>query len=34
VAEEVSGKDLSAFFERWLYSKDLAAIPGLGLEAK
>jgi aminopeptidase N len=34
VAEEVSGKELGAFFDRWLYSQDLAPIPGLGLEAK
>jgi aminopeptidase N len=34
VAEEVSGKELSAFFDSWLYSEDLAPIPGLGLEAK
>lgn len=33
VAEEVSGKELSAFFDSWLYSKDLAPIPSLGLEA-
>jgi aminopeptidase N len=34
VAEEVSGKELGAFFDRWLYSEDLAPIPGLGLEPK
>jgi aminopeptidase N len=34
VAEEVSGKELSAFFENWLYSGNLAPIPALGLEAK
>ena len=34
VAEEVSGKELSAFFDGWLYSEDLAPIPSLGLEAK
>jgi hypothetical protein len=34
VPEEVSGKELSAFFDSWLYSKDLAPIPALGLEAK
>lgn len=33
VAEEVSGKELSAFFESWLYSEALAPIPALGLEA-
>ena len=34
VAEEVSGKELSPFFERWLYSGELPSIPALGLEAK
>ena len=34
VAEEVSGKELSAFFDRWLYSEDLASIPALALEPK
>jgi aminopeptidase N len=34
VAEEVSGKELSAFFDNWLYSEDVAPIPALGLEAK
>jgi aminopeptidase N len=34
VAEEVSGKELSAFFDSWLYSENLAPIPALGLEAK
>jgi aminopeptidase N len=34
VAEEVSGKELSAFFDSWLYSEKLAPIPELGLEAK
>jgi aminopeptidase N len=34
VAEEVSGKELSEFFDRWLYSEELATIPELGLEAK
>jgi aminopeptidase N len=33
VAEEVSRKELSAFFDSWLYSEDLAPILGLGLEA-
>ena len=33
VAEDVSGKELSAFFDSWLYSEDLAPIPALGLEA-
>lgn len=34
VTEEVSGKELSAFFDSWLYSDELAPIPALGLEAK
>jgi aminopeptidase N len=34
VAEEVSGKELSAFFDSWLYSEDVAPIPALGLEAR
>jgi aminopeptidase N len=34
VAEEVSGKELSAFFDSWLYSEELAPIPALGLEAR
>ena len=34
VAEEVSGKELSAFFDSWLYSEELAPIPELDLEAK
>jgi aminopeptidase N len=34
VAEEVSGKELSAFFDSWLYSEDLAPIPELDLEAR
>jgi aminopeptidase N len=34
VAEEVSRKELSAFFNGWLYSDDIAPIPALGLEAK
>ena len=34
VAEEVSGKELSAFFDSWLYSEELAPIPELGSEAK
>ena len=34
VAEDVSGEELSAFFDSWLYSEDLASIPALGLEAK
>ena len=33
VAEEVSGQELSAFFESWLYSEELAPIPEMGLEA-
>jgi aminopeptidase N len=34
VAEEMSGKELSVFFDSWLYSKDIASIPSLGLEPK
>jgi aminopeptidase N len=34
VSEQVSGKELSAFFDSWLYSVDIASIPSLGLEAK
>lgn len=34
VAEKVSGKELSAFFDRWLYSEELAPIPDMGLGAK
>jgi len=34
VAEEISGKDLTAFFNSWLYSDTLAPIPGEGLGAK
>lgn len=34
VAEEVSGMELSAFFDSWLYSETVAPIPALGLEAK
>ena len=34
VAEEVSGKELSAFFDSWLYSENLAPIPAMGLKAK
>lgn len=33
VAEEVSGQELNAFFERWFYSEDLPPIPELGLSA-
>ena len=33
VAEEVSGKELSAFFDSWLYSENLAPIPAMALEA-
>jgi aminopeptidase N len=34
VAEEVSGKKLGVFFDRWLYSEELAPIPALDLEAR
>lgn len=33
VAEEISGKELNAFFDSWLYSQELAPIPALGLKA-
>jgi len=33
VAEEVSGSDLTALFDRWFYSEELASIPELGLFA-
>jgi aminopeptidase N len=31
VAEEVSGQDLKAFFDGWLYADEMPAIPALGL---
>jgi aminopeptidase N len=31
VAEEVSGKDLAAFFDGWLYSEKIPPIPAMGL---
>ncbi|MBI5840703.1 MAG: M1 family metallopeptidase [Chloroflexi bacterium] len=31
VAEQVSGKDLSEFFDLWLYSEEIPPIPALGL---
>ncbi len=31
VAEQVSGKDLSEFFDLWLYSEEVPPIPALGL---
>lgn len=34
VAEEVSGQDLGAFFDSWLYSEEIAPIPALGLKAE
>ncbi len=34
VAEEISGQELSALFDGWLYSEDLAPIPEIGLEAR
>ena len=34
VAEEVSGQELRAFFDNWLYSEELAPIPEMGLEAR
>ena len=33
VAEEVSSSDLTALFDRWFYSEELASIPELGLFA-
>ncbi|MGH9891996.1 MAG: M1 family aminopeptidase, partial [bacterium] len=30
VAEEVSGRDLSGFFDTWLYQESVPQIPGLG----
>ena len=34
ISQEVSGKNLSEFFDHWLFTVDLPPIPGLGLEAK
>jgi aminopeptidase N len=34
VTEEISGKELNAFFDSWLHSETVAPIPALGLEAK
>ncbi len=34
VAEEVSGQDLAAFFDSWLYSEELPPVPALGLKAE
>ncbi len=34
VAAEVSGQDLGAFFDSWLYSEKIAPIPALGLKAE
>ncbi|HBB33126.1 MAG TPA: hypothetical protein DDZ80_03135 [Cyanobacteria bacterium UBA8803] len=31
VAQEISGQQLSSFFDRWIYSENLAPIPELGL---
>ena len=33
VAEAVSGQELSSFFDRWIYSGELPAIPELGLSS-
>jgi aminopeptidase N len=32
VAEEMSAQDLDAFFDTWLYAKEIPAIPEMGLE--
>ena len=32
VAEEVSGQELGAFFDSWLYSEEIAPMPALGLK--
>ena len=34
VAEEVSGKDLTKFFDSWLYSEKIPPIPAMGLGVK
>jgi aminopeptidase N len=34
VAEEVSGKDLTEFFNNWLYSESIPPIPAMGLGVK
>ena len=34
VAEDISGMDLEAFFDGWLYDQILPAIPELGLAAE
>ena len=34
MAEEVSGQDLAAFFDSWLYNEEIAPIPALGLKAE
>ena len=31
VAEEVSGKELTEFFDSWLYSEKIPSIPAIGL---
>jgi len=32
VAEEVSGQDLTEFFDAWLYDMEIPAIPEMGLD--
>lgn len=34
IAEEVSGKELTGFFDGWLYSEQIPPIPAMGLDAK
>ena len=34
VAEEVSGKELTEFFDNWLYSEKIPPIPAMGLDVK
>ena len=34
VAEEISGEELDAFFDAWLYAPEMPPIPALGLAVK